>query len=279
MQAHLCPNCGAPLAIGAPGSSDPCPRCHTETARAPDPGRSGRILGVIGMCLGVGAAVFVLVQRFVRVQPTRSRPIVTVALAPTPVTLKELPTADLGRGWHPLDGPAKLGPDEAFDVVANVAWARGIAVAWRPDALLVHLHASTVTRNGTMDLSAPRRPGDTTWAAYWFSSPGTPASAATLPASVAGLEVEIETMAEQNGGKSAPRVRVATWTGPIAPELPVPTCSLSLALTAAAKAGWLSADPAFDVDLKDTRWGVRSIAGAQPILGVVNVTTCAAGAQ
>ena len=41
MPAHVCPNCGAPIPIAAPGAIEHCPFCGAETREAPAPAPSG----------------------------------------------------------------------------------------------------------------------------------------------------------------------------------------------------------------------------------------------
>ena len=74
---------------------------------------------------------------------------------------------DFNAGWRTLDVPAPPSGFAAFDPVADLAWAQGIASQWQPDALLTRIDVAKLTAAGTVDAQGP----EDSQAGYRFRSP------------------------------------------------------------------------------------------------------------
>ena len=80
-------------------------------------------------------------------------------------TRAELGSAELPETWSRIDDASVPGDPTAFGPIAQLAWARGIAAAWRSDAFLYQVTITNTRATGTVDLSTGG------WAQYWFQSP------------------------------------------------------------------------------------------------------------
>jgi hypothetical protein len=67
------------------------------------------------------------------------------------LTLATLATTPFD-GRMPLEAPGMVGTLEAFDLVANIEWARSISRAWTEDAELHRLEVQRVSADGTVNL-------------------------------------------------------------------------------------------------------------------------------
>jgi hypothetical protein len=332
LEAHVCPNCGAPLPVGSPGTVEHCRFCSAEAREPPapaeraapapstrstppprpraqenwvekypdppswkdDPGRSGRITGIICLVIGGLAVVFAFVMavtktssRAARSAPARGAttppapsPPAPVAAPLPPLTLRDLATARVSLAWQPLDAhdaPGIVGSYRAFDPVKNLGWARAIAAAWRPDAYLYELRASVVKKDGTIDLIAPQEhasPG--AWVQYWFASGACRSSSSgATNAPGCGLSLLVPGSAAASGAED-PVVRVMSTQGATSGELRDPKCTLRQALAALDKGGWLPSAPGYDVGLTDPKWTVGFVDRSKGSIGVVSAITCAA---
>lgn len=198
----------------------------------------------------------------------------------TPATLATTPV----QGWQELDAPGMVGRYESFDVVANISWARGIAAAWKPDAVLYRLSASRVAKDGTANLVMTPDAS----AEYRFSSPKCvtdykKSTALIDPRSECDLFLMIKSRDHEV------RVEVTTASAPGGEQSleGEPSCSLAAAFAALDAAGKLPARPVYDVDLhtwsvdlegrRHPAWIFSTIISGQAHIPVVDPTSCAVG--
>lgn len=181
MSHRVCSRCGAPL----PAASARVVRCEfcgieevlegkppvdvsqvSPTPFAPPapppPSAAAPVLAVsmvLGVLVAAGAVAFALVSS----SPTTSTKTITTVvsppmpvMAPTSVSLSKLHTAPIT--WTQdlsLDAPGRIGPDTAFDPLANWDWAASIGTAWWSDAIVLGVEANPIRADGTVDLTGP----------------------------------------------------------------------------------------------------------------------------
>ena len=176
-----------------------------------------------------------------------------------------------GRGWVPVQTPPPTGSLAAFDPVANLPWALGMARAWSTDARIESIYMDGVRADGGLDLSS-RDDWDVD---YRFFSPALRASARSMAAvSEATVQSELRLRVVQ-GGVVALLSEAHGLKNADPPEYSAP-CAFPEVMRRAV-AGGLEPRPAYGVILQNIgargwRW-VVSGQGANSVMVPVGACT------
>ncbi len=304
MARHLGPNCGAPRPRGEPGAIERCRFCDAEAREDPpppppapparpaappfvprfqpaspaapildlDPIRPpfsrgpARLVPYIGLLVGIAVALVVVVPALFSAATKKNDSHGTIG------------TTTLSGDWQAID-VSGTPADTRFDPVAEIGWVRGVATAWKADALLNNLHASEVGSDGIAHLSGG------SWVEYFFMS----AKWTDCPHRC-GLDVVVDAP----DGK--PRVRVAEYDIKASQQALHVGCSLPDAFASLAKKRRVPAQPTYDARLVDrspspfdalAKWELRTPTNETPRVsamprpsapidvGTVDATSCA----
>jgi len=190
--ARRCAGCSGPLPelpagetqvkcgfCGLVNEVESAPPAVTIHVNQPTPRGGGRGLGllvfVVILIAGGGAVAGIVVatrsammvnDAVQRVTGAVSRSVSSGAAFRRSVKPSEI-REDFNAGWRTLDVPAPPSGFAAFDPVADLAWAQGIASQWQPDALLTRIDVAKLTAAGTVDAQGP----EDSQAGYRFRSP------------------------------------------------------------------------------------------------------------
>ena len=275
MERHLCPSCGAPLPVGAPGTIQRCRFCEAETREDPPPPAPlappaapafvprfeptpsippprgpSKIVPYFGLVVGVLVALVVVGQALYRSATTLD-------------VRGTIGTTTLTRDWQAIE-VTSMPVDTRFDPVGQLGWISRVATGWRHDAILVNLHATEVGSDGLMTLSA------TSWVEYFFQSQDW---------AKCSHHCALDVLIDAASGK--PRVRFAEFDVGTA-QLPLSArCALPDAFAALAKNRPLPSRSAYDVRLVDwsrspfvalPRWEMRSSTTDGSRVGILRPT-------
>ena len=291
MSAHVCPNCGAPLPIAAPGAVEHCEFCGAETredgptqsagsrdglpstmgiraAKARSPG-----CGVLLLGIGVPLAIALVTWLVLHVSAGKSGSPLSTRL-----TLASLATTPLGGGSRSLDAPGMIGNYESFDAVANLDWARTIGTSWKADAILTRVVVDRVAKDGTVNLAVTPKAE----VRYDFVSPKCIAdykSSTSLvdPQTTCELIVELQAY---TGGPGVTVAASSASTDLPYDELRGVTCTAEKAFAVLEKAGNLPARPVYDATLEESSgprpiWSFHTVIPGQAQIHTIDAATCA----
>jgi hypothetical protein len=299
---NVCPNCGAPLPVAAPGEVEHCTFCGVEEREPvaappapqpppppprrviPDAGPAPElaparpsigagpllVLGAIAIgIIGVAVAMETLTSPHpsapVTVPPIpASPPMPTKPTATTPsvFTLANLGTLPSSAPAFVLDAPGMTGPLESFDVVANYDWITSIGAAWKPDAMLHRFEVRKVEKDGTVNIGK----GATGYVVSYQSA-----------AASCGCQLTVDLKAGDTPVVEVRRMAVSS----IEPAIQKPACTLQKAFAALLKAGMPRASPSYTAAMlvnPHTVWVLSYFVSMSPARGgegVVNAATCA----
>lgn len=172
MQPRHCAGCGAPLtdAVARDGleATITCRFCglvhdapsgnrlHIRLGRTPASSSASRLIGAIGLALGVSAAIVGGLVAFTsgrlasRVAREVSRAAVPSVREPAAVSVRGL--GSLAPGRHALQAAPPPGGYGALDAMAQVPWAITIAQGWAEDAQLERIDVTRVRPDGTVNV-------------------------------------------------------------------------------------------------------------------------------
>ncbi|HEY5239899.1 MAG TPA: hypothetical protein VIJ22_00475 [Polyangiaceae bacterium] len=281
MERHLCPSCGAPLPVGAPGTIQRCRFCEAETREEPPPPLAeppaplappaapafvprfepppsiapprgpSTIIPYFGILVGVLVALVVVGQAVYRSASTAD---VRGAIGTTTLT----------RDWQAIDVTG-MPVDARFDPFGQLGWVGRVAAGWRHDAILVNLHATEVGSDGLMTLSA------SSWVEYFFQS---------QDSEKCSHHCALDVLVDAASGK--PRVRFAEFDVGTA-QLPLSArCALPDAFAALAKNRPVPSRSTYDVRLVDwsrspfvalPKWEMRASTDDGSRVGILRPTT------
>ncbi len=127
-------------------------------------------------------------------------------------------TTTLSKDWQAIDASGTP-RDIRFDAIAELAWVKGIAAEWNPNAAFTTLHANEVGKDGIVSLS------ESAWVEYWFEAPWISHGPAN----------ELTIMVDAKSGQ--PRVRVGEYKDMNWHQVLEAVCTMHDALAALAKTG------------------------------------------
>lgn len=166
--------------------------------------------------------------------------------APKVRSLDELGTAEF-QGWEPLAAPGMTGTLDAFDAIANLAWAADIGRHWSPDARIHRIDFDRVDKSGVLALVAI----PDAKATYRYVSP-TRTKAWNDSVAVTAPDVETEMMVSVTAeGVRAIKLKARPYAEN-EPEIKPPSCTLAQAFAALEKAKKLPEKPVFNGYLLDS---------------------------
>jgi hypothetical protein len=186
----------------------------------PAPRGLSRIVPYFGLVVGIGVALAVVGSALYRSATTND-------------FRGRIGTTTLSSDWQVID-VSGTPVDTHFDPVGEIGWARGVATAWRPDAILVNLHASEAGGDGIASLSAG------SWVEYFFQSPDW---------SKCSHRCGLDVLVDAPSGK--PRVRVAEYDANVAQRELHVGCTMPDAFAALARTRRVPAQPTYDARLVD----------------------------
>jgi hypothetical protein len=294
MQAHACPNCGAPLPIAAPGTVEHCAYCGSETLEAPGPQAT-----VSAAPRDEPASVPPSAEPETAIARRRAWAVAvawTAILAGFAVALyggavvvdscKHVSTPGLTRAslattpldhWQALDAPGMVGRYEAFDAIANLDWARSIGTSWKADAILTVVRIARVAKDGTVNLAIT----PDAEVRYDFVSPKCIASyraGTSLVATKNACRLMVVLHA-QLGRPGIDVMTVSAATEERYDEVEGLTCTMGQAFGVLEKSGNLPPRPVYDATLQGSSggrltWSFRLIVAGQTI-HAIDAKTCA----
>jgi ribosomal protein L40E len=297
MEQHLCPRCGAPLPIAAPGAVERCRFCATESRLEPAPIAApppappatpdmpaapaqntgigcNAIVALGGVAIGlfaIGAAIVGSCKSASSSDSAAAAPTATQAPKPK-VTLANLATTPIDQ-WQEIDAPGMVGRYEAFDAVANMEWAKRIGAAWKADTILWMMNVRDVGKDGMVNLAVT--PGASV--TYYLVSPKCltdykNSTALVDPKTLCGIMVLLDA---QTG---TPGVRFGGEGVGISPALQDPTCTMTQAFAALEKEGKLPPRPVYNAMLGGSGsrrvWMFQTVISGQATIPVVDADTC-----
>jgi hypothetical protein len=273
VRPHRCWNCGAPLPAGPADAVESCSFCGAETreeappeaAKAPSPrpsvpapspdasgaaGSKGRVvafvLAPIVLALGIGGIVSAAGSCGSSSSSGASSTASPPSSSPKPkLNLGNLATAPSEFGWRALDPPAIVGSYSSFDPVANIAWAKSIGAAWKPDVILYRVDANRVAKDGRVAILVT----PDALVRYRLESPKCSldyknSTALVDPQTQCELEIEVKA----SNGEAVVEVLMSK-RGLDDAEVRTPACTLPQAFAALEAAGRLPPRPVYDADV------------------------------
>lgn len=286
MAALNCSNCSAPLTVESGQDLVDCTYCGTSNRVG---GLAKRVLFKLGLGASTGctvAALSVLLLVFVAVYAAlttsdRSTPpptppvVISVPGLPAAAPAEGVSPSELAQsefpGWIPVAAPAIEGSFTAFDPVANVPWALGIARAWTTDVQVESIYISGVRADGALDISS-RDDWDVD---YRFYSPALRESARQM-AEVSEEGVRSELRIKVGEGQVKALFGDYRQSHVDDPPAYAPRCSFSEVMAKAVEQG-LEPRPTYGVVVQHVSAGWRfAISGKDTRSVTVESSTCAA---
>lgn len=286
MAGQNCSNCSAPLTFEAGAEVAQCGYCAT-TNRLKGLGRIRVKLSGGATGTGGGAAAAVLAISLVVTATVVLGVFFAVRTAPDPTPMDlppglrapagALTPAALGStefiGWTDVAAPPIDGTWEAFDPIANIPWALGVARAWQPDAQLGSIYLHGALADGVLDLRS-REGWDVDYRMY---SPALRASARELlEVSEEEVRSELRVSVEAGAVTALRSNRHGTLTDPDAPPYEA-RCTFAEVMTRAV-AGGLEPRPTYGAILQHVGEGWRwAVSGKDAGSVIVPVASCQEG--